>query len=182
MEPYLGQIMLFAGNFVPKGYLPCDGSVQPISQYDALYTLLGTTYGGDGTTTFGMPDLRGRSPQHFGQGPGLRDYALGQMSGAEAITVTSAQMPAHNHVFTATVAPACNNSDDESSDDPTGNFLRRFPSTNTYSASMTGQTGQSDPFNIPMMPAGASMPISIDQPSLAMTFCICSEGIWPSQP
>ncbi|AWI25770.1 phage tail protein [Flavobacterium pallidum] len=181
MQPYLGQIMLFAGNFIPVGYLPCDGSLQSIAENDALYNLLGTTYGGDGMTTFGMPDLRGRAPQHFGTGPGLKSYTLGQMSGSETVTLTTAQMPAHNHVLTATVAPACNNGDEESSDNPVGNYLRRFPGTNTYSANMNGQTGQSDPFTIPMMPQGGSQPMDICQPSLVMTFCICSSGIYPSQ-
>ncbi|MGK4567520.1 phage tail protein [Flavobacterium sp. 3HN19-14] len=181
MEPYLGQIMLFAGNFVPVNYLPCDGSLQSIAENQALYMLLGTTYGGDGMTTFGMPDLRGRAPQHFGTGNGLQPVTLGQVNGSETNTLSTSQLPSHGHTFTATVAPACNNSDEETSADPAGNFLRRFPNTNTYSNTQNGQTGQSAPFNLNLMAAGASFPLENTQPSLAMTFCICSAGIYPSQ-
>src|SRR5487761_1961833 len=96
-QPYVGQIIAVGFNFAPVNWLLCDGSMQQISQFDALYSLLGTTYGGNGTTTFGLPDLRGRSPIGFGQGGGLSNYALGQIGGAERVTLTANQVGAHSH-------------------------------------------------------------------------------------
>ena len=183
MNPtFLGQLMLFAGNFVPRGYVGCNGQLLSIAEYDTLYVLLGTTYGGDGVTTFGVPDLRGRAPQHFGQGLGLPSVALGQISGTETITLTSAQMPAHNHTLTATVTPSCSSTDDEDSTSPVNSYPRAFPGTNTYSTTQNGQTGQAGSFNIPLMPTGSGYPMDNTQPSLAMTFCMATEGIFPSQP
>ena len=182
MEPFVGQLMLFAGNFVPVGYLPCDGSLQPISEYQVLYMLLGTTYGGDGMNTFGLPDLRGRAPQHFGNGLGLQPVVLGQLNGSENNTITAGQMPGHNHTFTATVTPSCNSTDAENADTPVNDYPRRYTGVNTYSTTQNGQTGQSAPFNIPMSASGSSLPIENLQPSMAMTFCISSVGIYPSQP
>ena len=173
--------MLFAGNFAPVGYLPCDGRLVNIADNDALYMLLGTTYGGDGQVTFGLPDLRGRVPQHFGNGLGLRPVALGQMSGTEANTLTSAQMPAHSHTFGATVSPACNSTDEESSPSPIGCFLAKTSGTNSYSTTQNGQTGPSS-FTMQLSASGSGMPIDNIQPMLAMTYCIANSGIFPPQP
>lgn len=183
MDPsFLGQLMLFAGNFVPLNYVPCNGQLLQISEYDALFYLLGTTYGGDGQTTFGVPDLRGRAPQHFGNGLGLTPVTLGEISGTESNTLTSAQLPGHNHVLTATVTPACSSTDDEFSTTPGGNFLRRFPNVNTYSTTQDGESAQSAPFNIPLLPSGYGLPIDNTQPTLVLNFCMCTAGIFPSQP
>ena len=88
-QPYIGEIRIFAGNFAPLGWLMCDGSLQPISEYETLFNLIGTTYGGDGQNTFGLPDLRGRVPLHMGQGAGLSPRVLGELAGAESVTLTS---------------------------------------------------------------------------------------------
>ncbi|UCG56649.1 MAG: tail fiber protein [Phycisphaerales bacterium] len=101
VEPYLGEVGLFAGNFAPRGYAFCHGQILPISSYSALYSLLGTTYGGDGRTTFGLPDLRGRTAIHAGTGPGLTPRPLGQKTGVETVTLAEAQMPSHNHSLPA---------------------------------------------------------------------------------
>jgi len=96
-EPFIGEIKMFGGNFAPRGYALCDGQLLAISQHSALFSLLGTTYGGDGRVTFGLPDLRGRAPIHAGHGPGLSDRRLGSKGGQEDVTLTAAQMPAHAH-------------------------------------------------------------------------------------
>ncbi|MCP4153794.1 MAG: phage tail protein [bacterium] len=98
-EPFLGEIRMFAGNFAPKGWAYCDGQLLPVSENDGLFSLLHTVYGGDGRTSFGLPDLRGRLALHFGQGPGLAKYDMGQRTGIEGVTVTNEQMPQHNHNF-----------------------------------------------------------------------------------
>jgi microcystin-dependent protein len=100
-SPYIGEIRIFAGTFAPVGWATCDGQLLAISQNDALFTLIGTTYGGDGQTTFGLPDLRGRIPIHQGQGGGLSNYVLGQSSGTETVTVTTNQLPIHTHAASA---------------------------------------------------------------------------------
>lgn len=100
-EPFVGEIRMFAGNFAPRGWAFCDGQLLSVSQNDALFSLLGTIYGGDGRTTFGLPDLRGRIPIHAGHGPGLSERRLGAKAGAEKVTLTVNQMPSHNHGWPA---------------------------------------------------------------------------------
>ncbi|MEL7450443.1 MAG: tail fiber protein [Pseudomonadota bacterium] len=97
-DPFIGEIRMFAGNFAPRNWALCDGQLLPISQYSALFSLLGTHYGGDGRSTFGLPDLRGRAPMHAGQGPGLTPRSVGQKGGEETVTLTEAQIPAHRHL------------------------------------------------------------------------------------
>ena len=113
-EPFVGEIRMFAGNFAPRGWAFCDGQLLAVSQNDALFSLLGTIYGGDGRTTFGLPDLRGRIPIHAGTGPGLSPRRLGSKGGAEEVTLTVNQLPSHGHPFQGTNAPA-------TSRDPIGN-------------------------------------------------------------
>ena len=96
-EPFIGEIKMFAGNFAPRSYAKCDGQLLEISQNNALFSLLGTTYGGDGRTTFGLPELRGRTPIHYGQGPGLTDRRIGARSGQERVTLVANALPAHKH-------------------------------------------------------------------------------------
>jgi microcystin-dependent protein len=105
-EPFVGEIRMFAGNFAPRGWAFCDGQLLAVSQNDALYSLYGTIYGGDGRTTFGLPDLRGRIPIHAGTGPGLSPRRLGSKSGAEKVTLTVNQVPSHSHTFSAINSPA----------------------------------------------------------------------------
>ena len=108
-EPFLGQLMLFGGNFAPRGWALCNGQILAINQNTALFSLLGTTYGGNGQTTFALPDLRGRAPLHAGQGPGLSPYALGQVGGTENVTLLATEMPAHTHAQPATAADETTN-------------------------------------------------------------------------
>src|SRR4051812_22593920 len=103
-NPFLGTISLFAGNFAPRGWAFCNGQILPIAQNTALFSILGTTYGGNGQTTFALPDLRGRAPIHWGQGPGLTNRELGEVSGSENVTLISTQMPIHNRMVAANTA------------------------------------------------------------------------------
>ena len=168
--PYIGTIMLFGGNFAPAGWAQCDGQLLPISQYDALFSLIGTTYGGDGQTTFALPDLRSRVPLHQGQGPGLSSYIIGQNGGAEAVTLTGGQMAAHSH-------PALGNSAAGTSNTPAGNVWAVNP-TSIYISGASANTT--------MNPAaiannGGSQPHDNMLPFSTLNFCIALEGIYPSQ-
>src|SRR5215213_5859350 len=104
-DPYIGEIRMFAGNFAPRGWALCNGQLLSISQNTALFSLLGTMYGGNGQTTFALPDLRGRVPLHFGQGPGLSNYVEGEVGGTETVTLTTGEMPSHNHGANGNQAP-----------------------------------------------------------------------------
>jgi microcystin-dependent protein len=165
---------MWAGNFAPVGWAMCNGQLLPISENDALYTLLGTTYGGDGVSTFGVPDFRGRAPLHWGQGTGLSPYVIGQQSGVEAVTVLTTQMPAHNH----SLALQCNK---DASATSLTNGLNGFPGAtgaSTYAAQADGLMGA--------LPGaggitGGSQPHDNMQPFLAVTFIIATSGIYPSQ-
>lgn len=100
-SPFVGEIRIFAGNFAPAGWMVCNGAIVPISENETLFNLIGTTYGGDGQSTFALPDLRGRVPIHRGQGPGLSNHVIGELGGSETVTLTTANMPAHRHVLMA---------------------------------------------------------------------------------
>ena len=174
--PYLGSIMLFAGNFVPLGYLACDGSLQPISNNEALYTLLGTTYGGDGQTTFGLPDLRGRVMIHQGQGAGLSNRVLGQLGGSESVTLTTANLPAHSHSVIATTVDGTTSSP--------ANALPAAPAlASAFLYLNPAATGTTDAAPAPsaISTAGGSQPHTNIMPTLALTYVIASEGIYPTQ-
>ena len=173
-QPYVGQIIAVGFNFAPVNWLLCDGSLQQISQFDMLYTLLGTTYGGNGTTTFGLPDLRGRSPIGFGQGGGLSNYALGQIGGAERVTLTANQVGAHSHTLLASAQSGT------SVTPGPGVVLGQNPRSevNVYGAppANTALAGRA----IGASTAGGQ-PHENRQPSLAITYIICAFGIYPSQ-
>jgi microcystin-dependent protein len=162
-QPYIGEIRMFAGNFAPAGWMFCEGQLLPISENDALFTLIGTTYGGDGQETFGLPDLRGRLPIHMGDG-----FLLAETGGAEEVTLTVSQLPAHSHPLlgTASIANDAN---------PGGNVAAQ---TNTFDAY------QSSPPNTPMAPqsispVGGSQPHTNFQPYLCINFIISLFGIFP---
>lgn len=182
MEPYLAEIRAFAGNFAPVGWQLCDGSLLPISQYDALFTLLGTTYGGDGQTTFGVPDLRGRLPIHNGQLTGGASYPLGSSGGVESVTLTTASMPSHQHAFNVATTPGTTNV-------ATNNFLSTVQDTGnpgaTVLAYMPFTQGDNTLQAIPLNPrtigtGGGSQPHENRQPFLAVTYIIATQGIFPS--
>ena len=126
-EPFVGEIRMFAGNFAPRGWAYCDGQLLAVSQNDALFSLFGTIYGGDGRTTFGLPDLRGRFPIHAGQGPGLSNRRLGSKGGAETVTVTANQLPSHTHPIKGT-------NDNATASDPAGQLPAQSTTTRGLSA------------------------------------------------
>ena len=169
-EPFIGEIMLFAGWFPPNGWADCNGQLLSIAQNTALFSLLGTTFGGDGQVTFALPDLRGRVPMHLGQGPGLSSRAMGEMGGAEAVTLLEAQIPAHTHVARADTGNGTISS-------PIGAFPARDPAGSpAYGA---GSAGALAPAAIAA--TGGSQPHSNVQPFTVIRYCICLQGIYPSQ-
>lgn len=178
MEPFLAQIMFFGGNFAPRGWAFCNGQLLAISTNTALFSLLGTTYGGNGQTTFGLPDLRGRSIVHPGQGAGLANVVQGQMGGQETHTLTVNEMPVHAHVINAINANATFGGNAESGGSA-GNF---------FSQNATNTDGADHPINgtvaIPQQstqPSGGSQPFSLRSPYLGIYAIIALEGIFPSR-
>jgi len=167
-DPYIGEIRMWPANFAPVGWALCDGSLLPISSYDVLFNLIGTTYGGDGQNTFGLPDLRGRAPIH--QGPG---FVLGQIAGVESVTLTTSQMPQHTHLPVA------------SNNGPSNPV--NSPANATWSSWTGGQYNTPSPSpNTTMSPAalgsaGSSQPHDNMVPFLVINFIIALEGIYPSQ-
>jgi microcystin-dependent protein len=164
MDPYIGQIQDFGFNFPPRGWALCDGSILPIAQNTALFSLLGTTFGGNGTTNFALPDLRGRIPVGQGQGPGLQLYEMGDTFGMENETLSVQEMPIHNHVLRAT-------NDGAATTAPANNSLG---AGEIYNASPTG-------FSSPaaLAPAGSSQPHPNLQPTLVTNWCIALQGVFP---
>ncbi|MDB5934627.1 MAG: phage tail protein [Massilia sp.] len=177
-QQYLGEIRIFGGNFPPRDWALCDGAVLPIAQYDALFSLLGTTYGGDGQSTFALPDLRGRVPIHQGTGPGLPNYPLGMLGGVEAVTLTAQQLPVHSHdVGASTAAPsAAPGGLDITAGAPY--VPGSFPSKpNAY-----GNPGSTVAMNAQAITAaGASIAHDNMAPFLGINFIIALFGIYPSQ-
>lgn len=186
-EPFLGMIAIFGFNFAPRGWAFCNGQLMSIAQNTALFSLLGTTYGGDGQVTFALPNLQSRVPLHFGQGPGLSNYALGEVTGAESVTQTVNQMPAHTHVGPAHTHQVTALTDPGSAGDPTNNLLAGPPrGTNIYEPLTTNTTTMAPSMiqsggNQPTTVAGGSQPFGIIPPILALNFCIALEGIFPSR-
>jgi microcystin-dependent protein len=168
-EPFLGEIRTFGFNFAPRGWAFCNGQLLSISQNTALFSLLGTFYGGNGQTTFALPDLQGRVGIHQGQGPGLSPYELGEVSGSETVTLTSAQMPTHSHQVVANATTA-------TSGRTAGNVPART-SGNSYAAAPDGTD-----MNAGMIgTTGGSQPHTNLQPFLVLNFCIALQGIFPSR-
>ena len=168
--PYVGQIMAFGGNFAPQGWALCDGSLLPISQYETLFTLIGTTYGGDGQNTFALPDLRSRVPLHQGQGPVLSNYVLGESGGAEAVTLTVGQLPQHVH-------SAMGNPGAGTSASPSGAVWAGSP-INLYTAGSAANAAMSA---TAISVSGGSQAHDNMLPFVTLNFCIAFEGIYPSQ-
>jgi microcystin-dependent protein len=178
MEGTIGEIRLFASNFAPKSWWYCDGSLIAIRSNTALYAILGNVYGGDGQTTFALPNMKGRTAIGAGQGPGLSYYALGETAGTNSVTLTTANMPPHIHPATSTVTIPTY-SDEGNADTPTGNILASKASM--YST-MAGDTAmKAAPFNVTLGIAGQSMPLNINQPSLGMNYIICMYGVFPAR-
>ncbi|MFV0597951.1 phage tail protein [Shewanella sp.] len=196
-DPFIGEIRMFAGTFAPRGWAFCNGQLLPIQSNQALFALIGTTYGGNGQTTFALPNMQGRVPVHQGQGSGTSQYVLGEMAGQETVTLTSSQMPIHNHAVDLTgtgnvsvalgastangntptpspttvpakVASGLNALNAFSSTAPDTNLL---PVNTTTSVHLTGTTTNT----------GNSLPVGVRQPYLTVNFIIALEGIFPSR-
>lgn len=175
MEGTIGEIRLFAGNFAPKNWALCQGQILAIQQNTALFSILGTTYGGNGQTTFGLPDFRGRVGIGVGQGPGLSNYILGQVQGTENMTLTQNNLPPHVHQQTASGNEPSQNTASGAALASNGRSTNP-PMPNIYAAA-------SNPVNMgsTTAPAGAGQPFSIVQPVLGMNYIICLFGVFPSR-
>jgi microcystin-dependent protein len=172
-EPFLGQIILVPYNFAPRGWAFCSGQILPIAQNTALFALLGTTYGGNGQTTFALPDLRGRVAISSGQGPGLSNYDLGQVGGTETETLTINQMPAHAHPF----APGAID-DDANLGLAANNYLSNVASPGQVYRSGTPDTTLGTQLTTAV---GGNQPFEILPPYLGLNYCIALQGIFPSR-
>ena len=171
-------------NYAPVGYAFCNGAILPISQNTALFSLLGTTFGGNGTVTFGLPDLRSRVPVGQGQGNGLSNYVLGQAAGTENVTLLTNQMPVHTHIATGTVTPGASTGGRGStvSTDPTSNYPATAPAGSSIYGTPQNVNMGSTPVTVTVQPAGGSLPVPVLQPYLAVNFIIATVGIFPSRP
>ncbi|MCL2396377.1 MAG: tail fiber protein [Acidimicrobiaceae bacterium] len=168
-DQFIGEIRIFPFNFAPSGWAFAAGQLLPINQNTALFALLGTTYGGNGTTNFALPDLRGRVPINMGSGSGLSPYTLGQLGGTESTTLTVTQLPSHGH-------PVQSSDGGATTGRSVGAVLART-GTNTYAASPDGST-----MNASMIGnTGSNQPVNKVQPFLALNFCIALTGIFPSR-
>jgi microcystin-dependent protein len=180
IEPYLGNVAVFAGNFAPRSWMFCQGQLLSIANYDALFALLGTTYGGDGQVTFGLPDLRSRVANHAGQGLGLSNYFLGQVSGTENVTLLSTQLPLHNHsMISFSVKQSASTVTNSGLSNPTNAYPASGASV--YNAASDGSVmGSYSSMGVSPI-AGSNSPIPILQPYTAMNYVIAVEGIFPSR-
>lgn len=169
--PFIGEVRMFAGNFPPAGWAFCDGAQYPINEFDALFALIGTTYGGDGQNTFAVPDLRGRVPVHQGNGSGLSPKVIGQSGGTETVTLTAAQMPAHNHALRGSTAAATGSA-------PGGAVLAATGSVNSYSSSAAPTQAMAAGA---LAVQGGGQPHENMAPFLAVSYIIALFGIFPSQ-
>ena len=167
-EPFIGQIMMFGGNFCPRGWAGADGQLLAIASHQALFSILGTTYGGDGRTSFGLPDLRGRAPIHEGNGPGLSNFPLGSKGGIEQATLTQNELPNHSHTMNVTKEIADKGG-------PGNKILAATPNGPTYSEASSDRTMRSDTISS----VGGGQSFSIRNPYQAVTFCIALEGLFP---
>jgi microcystin-dependent protein len=174
-EPFIAEIRIFAGNFAPRGWAFCDGQLLPIAQNTALFSLIGTTYGGDGRTTTALPNMQGRAPMHPGRGPGLTARRLGERGGTDAVTLTEAQMAAHTHAANVSLSPG----DD---DDPQADaVLAAGPTAATllYAPSSTALDGAMAPGALPNQGGGQAH--TNLQPFLTLNFIIALVGLYPSR-
>lgn len=166
---YVGEIRMFAGTFAPQDWAFCNGALLPIDGNETLFTLIGTTYGGDGQSTFGLPDLTGRIPVHGGQGPGLTNRAVGQSGGVESVTLSPDQIPAHTHALTGSTSPATSTS----------------PTNAVWGTWNDAQYSVAPPDTLlapdVLAPAGGSQPHDNMPPFVAVSFIIAMNGIFPSQ-
>jgi microcystin-dependent protein len=172
-QPYIGDVMVVGYNFCPRGWAAADGQLLPVAQYSAAFSLIGTVYGGDGRTTFALPDLRGRVPIHHGQGPGLPLHRPGNVFGIDSYTLTTAQLASHNH----TVRAAGQNSANQPS--PQNHTFASFPAGQPRYAS---DPSPSKPMDADLVDyTGGGQPFSLIAPSAVIKYCVALEGIFPSR-
>ena len=167
-EPFLGEIRMFGTSFNPRGWLNCDGQLLPISQYDALFSLFGTMYGGDGRTTFGLPELRGRVPIHVGQGPGLPDFRQGSKGGTPNVTLNVNEIPSHFHTV------SCSSEDGET-DEPVGNVHAKAGGGETIYAGSADETMENTGNT------GGNREHNNMQPYQVIRYCVAVQGVYPSR-
>lgn len=212
MDPFVGEIRIIPWNWAPEGWLLCNGQLVSISSYQALFSLVGTVYGGDGTSTFALPDLRSRVPIGMGQSPGLSLYQIGQKGGVENVTLTTPQLPAHTHpaTFTPTGAPATPvsvavniavaNSSTNNVSSPVDNVIAvpkpsgpgtinafQAPGSTSgnlggVSATVSGGTGGITGGSVAVGPTGSNLPVPTLPPYLCLNFIIAWQGVYPSRP
>ena len=174
-EPFIAEIKIFAGNFAPRGYAFCDGTLLPISQNTALFSLIGTIYGGDGRTTTALPDLRGRAPMHKGTGAGLTPRQIGQRGGSETETLNTGKIPVHTHSASVTLQSG-------NEDDPSPNkFLAAGPTPATLIYGDSAAVLNDTMVGAALPDAGGSQSHTNQQPYLRMSFIIALSGVYPSR-
>jgi microcystin-dependent protein len=171
MDPFVAEIRIFPFNFAPKGWAFCDGQILPLSQNTALFSLLGTTYGGDGKSNFALPDMQGNAPMHPGQGPGLSLHDLGETGGSDTVTLLESEIPAHSHTLMASTTTA-------SKPSPAGNALARAGSGGTPYVAPAGAPLATFA-DVAIAPAGGDQPHNNMQPYLTLNFCIALQGVYP---
>lgn len=169
-DPFVAEIRIFPFNFAPTGWARCDGQLMPLSQNTALFSLLGTTYGGDGKSTFALPDLQGRAPMHPGQGPGLSLHDLGETGGSDTVTLLESEIPAHSHALMSLGSPGNRTS-------PVGNSIARPSAGNAYVPPGGAPLVSMAPEALP--PAGGDQPHNNLQPYLTLYFNIALQGVFP---
>ncbi len=173
-NPFLAEIRIFAGNFAPKGWAQCDGQLMPISQNTALFSLLGTTFGGDGKSSFGLPNLQGNAPMYWGQGSGLTLRDIGESGGEQAVTLLQSEVPPHTHNLQASARDADlnNPSPNNSLARSTPGYIYKAPAANLPTQQLASQV---------LAPAGGSQPHNNLQPYLTLTFIIALQGVFPAR-
>jgi microcystin-dependent protein len=169
-QPYVGEIRIFPFNFAPKGWAFCDGQLLPLSQNTALFSLLGTTYGGNGKSNFALPDMQGNAPMHPGQGPGLSLHDLGETGGVQTVSLLESEIPAHSHAIESVAGGFAANTNV-----PTGNAFAKANQGSPYVAAgnLINFSDQA------IAPAGGSLPHNNMQPFLTLNFCIALQGVFP---
>jgi microcystin-dependent protein len=181
MTPYLAQIMMFGGNFAPRGWAQCNGQLLAITQNTALFSLLGTMYGGDGRTTFALPDMRGRTPVGVGHGPGLSDYRQGPGGGYEQVRLSIPNLPSHDHSASGTVKASFTPPAGQGNQPlPTNNNLAGN-GTNMYSNQATNVEMAAGNVDVKVGETGGNMPFSVVQPWCAVQIIIALQGVFPSR-
>lgn len=179
MEGVIGYTTAFAGNFAPKNWAFCQGQIINIASNTALFSILGTTYGGNGTTTFGLPDLRGRAIVGAGTGPSLSPYTLGQSGGAESVALNSTTMPAHIHPVVVQATPKA--SETGSSPSPSNGVFATPSDGNQFFAGTATTTMLPYTGTIATTPTGSNIPFSIEQPILGLNYIVCLYGVYPAR-